>query len=115
MIVYPIGIGQTGMHTPLEVTSVSQKIPNPTRTPTANIRKRYQSRGVTLPAVVPAGPENPMGLFALRLAMGRGEYLIHGTNANFGIGMRVSSGCIRLRPTDIEALFNRCHAVRGCR
>lgn len=47
-----------------------------------------------------------MGLFALRLAMGRGEYLIHGTNANFGIGMRVSSGCIRLRPTDIEALFN---------
>ena len=43
MIVYPIGIGQTGMHTPLEVTSVSQKIPNPTRTPTANIRKRYQS------------------------------------------------------------------------
>lgn len=46
-----------------------------------------------------------MGLFALRLAMGRGEYLIHGTNADFGIGMRVSSGCIRLRPHDIEALF----------
>ncbi|BEN30304.1 MULTISPECIES: L,D-transpeptidase family protein [Serratia] len=113
VIVYPIGIGQTGMHTPLEVTSVSQKIPNPTWTPTANIRKRYQSQGVTLPAVVPAGPENPMGLFALRLAMGRGEYLIHGTNANFGIGMRVSSGCIRLRPTDIEALFNQ--VPRGTR
>lgn len=106
VIVYPIGIGQTGMHTPLKVTSVSQKIPNPTWTPTANIRKRYESQGVTLPAVVPAGPENPMGLFAMRLAMGRGEYLIHGTNANFGIGMRVSSGCIRLRPDDIEALFN---------
>lgn len=107
VIVYPIGIGQTGMNTPLKVTSVSQKIPNPTWTPTANIRKRYLSQGITLPAVVPAGPENPMGQFALRLAMGHGEYLIHGTNADFGIGMRVSSGCIRLRPDDIEALFNQ--------
>ncbi|MFC0227081.1 L,D-transpeptidase family protein [Serratia aquatilis] len=107
VIVYPIGIGQTGMHTPLKVTSVSQKIPNPTWTPTANIRKRYLAEGVTLPAVIPAGPENPMGLFAMRLAMGHGEYLIHGTNANFGIGMRVSSGCIRLRPDDIEELFNK--------
>ncbi len=47
-----------------------------------------------------------MGLFAMRLSAGTGQYLIHGTNANFGIGMRVSSGCIRLRPDDIEALFN---------
>jgi L,D-transpeptidase YcfS len=105
VIVYPIGIGQTGMNTPLKVTSVSQKIPNPTWTPTANIRKRYAAKGEILPAVIPAGPENPMGLFAMRLAMGKGEYLIHGTNANFGIGMRVSSGCIRLRPNDIENLF----------
>ncbi|PVZ84397.1 L,D-transpeptidase [Serratia sp. S1B] len=106
VIVYPIGIGQTGMHTPLQVTSISQMIRNPTWTPTPNIRKRYLAEGITLPAVVPAGPENPMGLFAMRLAMAKGHYLIHGTNANFGIGMRVSSGCIRLRPDDIEALFN---------
>ncbi|CFQ38423.1 L,D-transpeptidase family protein [Yersinia aleksiciae] len=105
VIVYPIGIGQLGRNTPTMTTSVSQKIPNPTWTPTANIRKHYLAEGVTLPAVVPAGPENPMGLFAMRLAAGGGEYLIHGTNANFGIGMRVSSGCIRLRPDDIEALF----------
>ncbi|EKN4181249.1 L,D-transpeptidase family protein [Yersinia ruckeri] len=106
VIVYPIGIGQLGRNTPTMATSVSQKIPNPTWTPTANIRKHYLAQGVTLPAVVPAGPENPMGLFAMRLAAGGGEYLIHGTNANFGIGMRVSSGCIRLRPDDIQALFS---------
>ncbi|AKA37344.1 L,D-transpeptidase family protein [Yersinia ruckeri] len=106
VIVYPIGIGQLGRNTPTMTTSVSQKIPNPTWTPTANIRKHYLAQGVTLPAVVPAGPENPMGLFAMRLAAGGGEYLIHGTNANFGIGMRVSSGCIRLRPDDIQALFS---------
>ena len=88
-------------------TSISQKRANPTWTPTANIRKDYASRGISLPAVVPAGPENPMGLFALRLAAHGGTYLLHGTNADFGIGMRVSSGCIRLRPNDIEALFNR--------
>lgn len=108
VIVYPIGIGQLGRNTPMMTTSISQKIPNPTWTPTANIRKHYlEEQGITLPAVVPAGPENPMGQFALRLAAGRGEYLIHGTNANFGIGMRVSSGCIRLRPDDIEALFRQ--------
>ncbi|MFS2223643.1 L,D-transpeptidase family protein [Pantoea sp. B65] len=106
VIVYPIGIGQQGIITPLVVTSIGQKIPNPSWTPTANIRKRYAQNGVTLPGVILAGPDNPMGLFALRLAYGKGQYLIHGTNADFGIGMRVSSGCIRLRPQDIEALFN---------
>lgn len=107
VVVYPIGIGQLGRNTPEMVTSISQKIPNPTWTPTPNIRKVYlKEQGITLPGVVPAGPENPMGLFAMRLAAGQGHYLIHGTNANFGIGMRVSSGCIRLRPDDIEALFN---------
>ncbi len=106
VVVYPIGIGQLGRNTPEMVTSISQKIPNPTWTPTPNIRKIYlKEQGITLPGVVPAGPENPMGLFAMRLAAGQGHYLIHGTNANFGIGMRVSSGCIRLRPDDIETLF----------
>jgi lipoprotein-anchoring transpeptidase ErfK/SrfK len=106
VIVYPIGIGQLGANTPAMVTSISQKIPNPTWTPTPNIRKRYAAEGKSLPGTVPAGPDNPMGLYALRLAYGQQHYLIHGTNADFGIGMRVSSGCIRLRPDDIEALFN---------
>ncbi|MGL4268831.1 MAG: L,D-transpeptidase family protein, partial [Plesiomonas sp.] len=104
--VYPIGIGRVGRSTPTMVTSIISKRANPTWTPTANTRKEYAAQGISLPAVVPAGPENPMGLFALRLAQGKGEYLIHGTNANFGIGMRVSAGCIRLRPGDIENLFN---------
>ncbi|XBS68062.1 L,D-transpeptidase family protein [Acerihabitans sp. KWT182] len=108
VIVYPIGIGQLGRSTPAMTTAVIQKIVNPTWTPTPNIRRRYLTeQGIRLPAVVPAGPDNPMGLFALRLAAGNGTYLIHGTNANFGIGMRVSSGCIRLRPEDIQALFEQ--------
>ncbi|WP_315900041.1 L,D-transpeptidase family protein [Ferrimonas balearica] len=104
--VFPIGIGRVGRETPLVETRISQKIKDPTWTPTANTRKEYlEERGIELPRVVPAGPDNPMGHRALRLSYGNGEYLIHGTNQEFGIGMRVSAGCIRLRPDDIEQLF----------
>lgn len=105
--VYPIGIGQLGGDTltPTMVTTVSDKRANPTWTPTANIRARYKAQGIELPAVVPAGPDNPMGHHAIRLAAYGGVYLLHGTNADFGIGMRVSSGCIRLRDDDIKHLF----------
>lgn len=107
--VYPIGIGQLGGDTltPTMVTTVSDKRANSTWTPTANIRARYKAMGIELPAVVPAGPDNPMGHHAIRLAAYGGVYLLHGTNADFGIGMRVSSGCIRLRDNDIKTLFNK--------
>lgn len=106
--VYPVGIGQLGGDTitPTMVTTVSDKRANPTWTPTANIRARYKAMGIDLPAVMPAGPDNPMGHHAIRLAAYGGVYLLHGTNADFGIGMRVSSGCIRLRDDDIKALYN---------
>lgn len=105
--VYPIGIGQLGGDTltPTMITTVSDKRANPTWTPTANIRARYKAQGIDLPAVMPAGPDNPMGHHAIRLAAFGGVYLLHGTNADFGIGMRVSSGCIRLRDADISSLF----------
>ncbi|MCP2004258.1 UNVERIFIED_ORG: L,D-transpeptidase YnhG [Buttiauxella agrestis ATCC 33320] len=105
--VYPLGIGQLGRETPVMVTRVSQKIPNPTWTPTANIRARSAAQGITLPAVVPAGPNNPLGRYALRLEQGGGEFLIHGTNARNSIGLRVSSGCMRMRAPDIKALFSQ--------
>lgn len=103
--VYPIGIGLQGLETPEMTTRIGQKIPNPTWTPTPGIRARSLERGVTLPAVVPAGPNNPLGRFALRLAYGNGEYLIHGTSAPDSVGLRVSSGCIRMNAPDIKALF----------
>ncbi len=105
--VFPIGIGQQGLETPVSVTRVSQKIPNPTWTPPAGIRARSKAKGIDLPAVVPAGPYNPLGRYALRLGMGNGEYLIHGTNAQDSVGLRVSSGCIRMGAPDIEALFSQ--------
>ncbi len=105
--IFPVGIGRVGRDTPEMVTKISQKRENPTWTPTQNIRNEYLEKGIELPPVVPAGPENPLGLFALRLAYGVGDYLIHGTNKDFGIGLRVSSGCIRMEPKDIEWLFSQ--------
>ncbi|HAT8031635.1 TPA: L,D-transpeptidase [Citrobacter rodentium] len=101
--VLPIGIGQAGRETPRNwITTVQRKQEAPSWTPTANTRREYAKRGETLPAFVPAGPDNPMGLYAIYI--GR-LYAIHGTNANFGIGLRVSQGCIRLRNDDIKYLF----------
>ncbi len=103
--VFPIGIGQQGRETPVMSTRIIQKIPNPTWTPTANIRARSLAQGIKLPAVIPAGPNNPLGRYALRLEQGGGEYLIHGTNARSSVGLRASSGCMRMRAADIQTLF----------
>ncbi|MCU6248894.1 L,D-transpeptidase [Enterobacter cloacae] len=102
--VFPIGIGQAGRETPRNwVTAVERKQEGPTWSPTPNTRREYAKEGKTLPPFVPAGPDNPMGLYALYI--GR-LYAIHGTNSNFGIGLRVSQGCIRLRNNDIKYLFD---------
>ncbi|MFS9770168.1 L,D-transpeptidase [Enterobacter chuandaensis] len=102
--VLPIGIGQAGRETPRNwVTAVERKQEGPTWSPTPNTRRAYAAEGKTLPAFVPAGPDNPMGLYAIYI--GR-LYAIHGTNSSFGIGLRVSQGCIRLRNNDIKYLFD---------
>ncbi|WOT04413.1 L,D-transpeptidase family protein [Shewanella youngdeokensis] len=106
--VFPVGIGRIGRETPEMVTKVKSRIPNPSWTPPASLRKEhFELHGERYPPVVPAGPDNPLGKFAIQLSHGDGSYLIHGTNKDFGIGMRVSAGCIRLNPNDIEWLFNQ--------
>jgi lipoprotein-anchoring transpeptidase ErfK/SrfK len=106
--VFPIGIGRLGRETPIMETTIRTKIKNPSWTPTAKIRADYLAlHGNELPAVVLAGKNNPLGDYALQLAFADYSYLIHGTNQNFGIGMRVSAGCIRLNPVDIAWLFQQ--------
>ena len=100
---YPIGVGREGWSTPLGATRIVDKREAPTWTVPASIRREHAARGDPLPAVVPPGPDNPLGSHALRL--GWPSILIHGTNKPAGIGMRVSHGCIQLFPEDIETLF----------
>jgi L,D-transpeptidase ErfK/SrfK len=102
---HPIGIGREGWATPTGPATVASKARNPTWYPPASVRAEHAELGDPLPAVVPPGPENPLGAFALGLS--KPGYLIHGTNKPPGVGMRVSHGCIRLFPEDIEALYER--------
>jgi L,D-transpeptidase ErfK/SrfK len=97
---FPIGIGRDGLKTPVGVTSVMRKKDGPTWTPTDRMRKEDP----TLPVSVPPGPDNPMGSHALYL--GFPTIAIHGTNKPYGIGRRVSSGCIRMFPEDITQIYN---------
>ncbi|MBL1322010.1 MAG: L,D-transpeptidase family protein [Methylophaga sp.] len=103
VITHPLGIGREGWTTPLGKTRIIQKKKDPTWTPPASILAEHLAKGDPLPKVVPAGPDNPLGAYAMRL--GIPGYLLHGTNRPFGVGMRVSHGCIRLFPEDIEHLF----------
>jgi lipoprotein-anchoring transpeptidase ErfK/SrfK len=102
--VFPVGIGREGLATPKTTSYISSKRKDPIWRPTDAMRKRYlDEHGKELAREIPAGPDNPFGKYALRL--GTSEYLIHGTNQRFGIGMRASSGCIRLFDDDIKWLF----------
>ncbi|TXL15200.1 hypothetical protein BMR04_12065 [Methylococcaceae bacterium HT3] len=103
VITHPISIGRQDWDTPLGQTSIIAKKENPTWTPPESIKKEHAAKGDPLPDVVPAGPNNPLGLYAMRL--GISGYLIHSTNKPYGVGMRVSHGCIRMYPEDIDTLF----------
>lgn len=100
---HPIGIGRSGWETPLARTRVTAKAQDPPWRVPASVRREHAAAGEPLPAVVPPGPENPLGRHVLRLALP--SYLIHGTNKPDGVGMRVSHGCIRMYPEDIAALY----------
>ncbi|MDG2271570.1 MAG: L,D-transpeptidase family protein [Halioglobus sp.] len=100
---YPISIGRMDWATPLGMTTIISKKKDPSWRPPESIRQEHAEKGDPLPRVVPAGPDNPLGAYAMRLGMP--SYLIHGTNKPLGVGMRVSHGCIRMLPEDIEHLF----------
>ncbi|MEY2855098.1 MAG: hypothetical protein RL030_2230 [Pseudomonadota bacterium] len=100
---HPIGIGKVGWSTPEGTTKVLSKQKDPVWRPTPAIIAEHKKNGEDLPAVVPAGPDNPLGRF--KLTLGWPSYLIHGTNKPYGVGLRSSHGCIRLYPEDIEKIF----------
>ena len=101
------GVGRQDWKTPLGKTSVARKIKDPSWHPPESIRREHAAMGDPLPEIVPPGPHNPLGQFALYLNL-PGEYRIHGTDIDkiYGIGMQITHGCIRMYPEDIEELHN---------
>lgn len=97
---FPVGVGVEGKKTLVGTTTVVSKEKNPIWYPPPSIH----AEDPTLPKFVPAGPDNPLGAYALHL--GWTDYLIHGTNKPDGVGRNVSHGCIHLYPEDIQHLFS---------
>ena len=106
VITYPVSIGKMDWKTPLGETHVTQKTKHPIWNPPESVRKEHIANGDPLPpGPVKAGPDNPLGDYAMRLAAGNGTYLIHGTNNPMAVGMAITHGCIRMYPEDVAALF----------
>jgi L,D-transpeptidase ErfK/SrfK len=102
---YPIGIGKVGWSTPMGTTRITSHKKDPVWRPSAALRKdHFNDNGEELAAMVPPGPDNPLGKYEMTL--GWPSYLIHGTNKPYGIGLRSSHGCMRMYPEDIEKLYN---------
>ena len=100
-LTYALGIGAEGLDTPLGQTTVVRKAAYPSWYPTERMKKLKPY----LPAAVAPGPSNPLGTHAMYL--GWPTFLVHGSNKPWGIGRRVSSGCIRMYPEDVIALFDQ--------
>jgi len=105
VMTYPMSIGRMDWETPLGLTRIISKVRSPTWYPPESVRAEHAADGDPLPRIVPPGPKNPLGAFAMRL--GLPGYLIHSTNRPAGVGMRVTHGCIRMFPEDIRFLFDQ--------
>lgn len=105
VVTLPVGIGREGWNTPIGLTKITAKERDPIWRPTANVRAEAAKNGTPIPNEFPPGEGNPLGRHVMRL--GWPTYLIHGTNRRDGVGARVSAGCIRMMPEDIEVLYEQ--------
>ncbi|OBQ92925.1 L,D-transpeptidase [Mesorhizobium sp. AA23] len=101
---YQISVGRDGFG-----WTGTVKVAAKTEWPEWRPPKEMRVRQPDLPAMVPAGPYNPLGARALYLSReGRDTlYRIHGTNDPKGVGFDGTSGCFRLTNTDVIDLFKR--------
>ena len=102
IVVYSIAVGKQGRKWS-GATAISRKVRNPVWAPPPVIRKANPK----LPALVKAGPNNPLGVAVL--VLGDGTYGIHGTNRDETIGTDASFGCFRMHNQDILVLFKMVH------
>ena len=105
VITHPVSVGRMDWETPLGKTTILSKQKDPEWRPPQSLKDEAIAKGNDpLPDIVEPGPDNPLGRYAMRL--GIPGYLIHSTNKPYGVGMRVTHGCLRMYPEDIERLFD---------
>jgi hypothetical protein len=89
---FPVGVGTAGTRTPVGKYAVEDKAKFPWWQPPWG------------GAVVPPGPQNPLGT---RWIQFHGGYGIHGNNSPASIGGYVSHGCVRMYGDDVEWLYDQ--------
>jgi L,D-transpeptidase ErfK/SrfK len=94
---FPIGMGVLDFRTPQGKFRVIEKKVHPAWHIPKALQKKYEM------AVMPPGPDNPLGDYKLTLSWG--DYGIHGTAMPLGVGRMVSHGCTRMYPEHIKKLF----------
>jgi lipoprotein-anchoring transpeptidase ErfK/SrfK len=101
---WTVAIGAAGHRTPTGTFTVGTKRYLPTwHNPAPD------GWGADMPASIPPGPANPLGLRALNWNNASGHDTLirfHGTNNLGSIGSAASKGCIRLRNADIVELYD---------
>lgn len=102
VVTHPIGIGREGWETPTGEYQIIRKLEKPSWTMPLSVYQESIANGIKTSRLMPPGPKNPLGEFALQLDAD--NLLLHGTNMPFSIGMRVSRGCLRLYPEDIRSM-----------
>ncbi|RDI46596.1 L,D-transpeptidase family protein [Aquicella lusitana] len=103
VLTYPIGIGKIGKTIPITKAKITRKATNPTWIPPQDIREFNLEQGIVLPRIMPPGPDNPLGPYAIYMSIP--TYLIHSTIFPESVGRRASFGCIRMYESDIEQFF----------
>lgn len=103
VLTYPVGIGKIGKTIPITKTAITRKVKDPVWIPPQDIREFNLEQGIVLPRIMPAGPDNPLGPYAIY--MGIPTYLIHSTIFPESVGKRASFGCLRMFESDIQEFF----------
>ncbi|MBB5017220.1 L,D-transpeptidase ErfK/SrfK [Chitinivorax tropicus] len=104
VLTYPISIAREGWSTPLGETRIVAKYKDPSWFVPKSIKEEHlRDEGVELPEYFPPGPDNPMGMLAMKT--GFAGIFIHATNRPWGIGLRTSHGCLHLYPEDAAEIF----------
>jgi len=93
---YDIAVGQTDWETPVGHFAILDLRDNP-----------LWQHPITGEAI-PTGPDNPLGSRWIGFAFDDGYHIgIHGTNQEELVGQAVSHGCVRMRDSEIQELFQK--------
>ncbi len=96
---YGVAVGRSGLETPAGIYHVLEREVNPPwHVPNSSWAGSLAGK------TIPPGPGDPIVARWMGLGGGIG---IHGTDEPFSIGSAASHGCIRMRPSDVIALYPR--------